>query len=343
MMEMFNRTKYYTNLSEQEQKSIFTEKQWRKKGYIPLSDAMGVELFPNKQCTQEEQLRIYFQQSEVREMTIEEKAAFKLHERELRQKYRENKAEKEREEFNRQISIVIENERAACQEASEIRVKEIQAYALKQHIEAYEKLMPASTEVIDCDTLSGTGDTIVVDTETTGLSLDGSDEILQLSIIDAASGSPLYNGYFHPIAHTSWDGAEKINHISPESLSDKPYFIEEKNKIQNLFFKAHKIIGYNTDFDIDFLSLYNISHSAEVIDVMREFAPVFGEKSEKHGGYKWQKLSTCYEYFKNRFPNDPLISEIKFHNILDDCIATLFCYRCLKRLEGKKHNEFDAP
>lgn len=55
--------------------------------------------------------------------------------------------------------------------------------------------------------------TVVLDTETTGLS-PGSDELLQVSIL-SRRGRILFNRYIKPERVTEWPKAQKVNNISP--------------------------------------------------------------------------------------------------------------------------------
>lgn len=163
---------------------------------------------------------------------------------------------------------------------------------------------------------------IVVDTETTGLSNEN-DEILQLSIIDADTEEVIFNDYFKPMKITSWEEAQKINEISPEMVSNKPFFIEKANEIQQIMNTVSTAIGYNTNFDLGFLKSHGIKGLEEisVIDVMEDFAPIYGEYSEKRQNYKWQKLSVCAEYYEYIWDKGTA------HNSLSDCYATLHCYK----------------
>ena len=86
------------------------------------------------------------------------------------------------------------------------------------------------------------------------------------------------------------------------------------------------IVGYNGSFDLGFLEgLYSLENK-QVIDVMELFAPIYGEVSEKYGGYKWQKLQNCADYFGYKF---------KTHDSYEDAKATLYCYhKIMERKEG---------
>ena len=164
-------------------------------------------------------------------------------------------------------------------------------------------------------------DLIVVDTETTGL--DASiDELLQVSIIDG-DGNTLYNGYFKPEHTESWPKAEEVNHISPEMIANAPSIQSEMAAIGNILSRAKTIVGYNTEYDLRFLQAAGWQRPEEqkIVDVMQDFAPIYGEWSEERGDYKWQKLSTCAAWYGYEW------TERGAHNSLEDCLATLHCYK----------------
>ena len=123
-----------------------------------------------------------------------------------------------------------------------------------------------------------------------------------------------------------------VNGITLEMVSNKPSILEFKQKLINIINSADKIVGYNTQFDLDFLSSVGIENEkAEVVDVMLDFAEVYGEWSENYGCYKWQKLTTCADYYNYDWGED------NAHNSLSDCRATLFCYQQLQ--ENKEENQ----
>lgn len=167
---------------------------------------------------------------------------------------------------------------------------------------------------------------IVIDTETTGLNSDA-DEILQLSIIDE-NAETLYNQYFNPQRVKSWCDAQAINGISPEMVKNCPPIWKERSKIQSIIESADIIIGYNTSFDIDFLFFAEVFSTAKIVDVMEDFAEIYGEWNDYFDSYKWQKLSDCAEYYKYNWKND------KRHDSLAACRAILHCY---KEMQKNKH------
>lgn len=164
---------------------------------------------------------------------------------------------------------------------------------------------------------------IVIDAETTGL-FPYWDEILQLSIIDG-DGNTLYNSYLKPRKRKKWPDAQKVNSITPQMVADKPHISDRKihKQIQSILDSADIIIGYNVDFDISFLLSAGFDVAKDQVDVMLEFAEVYGEWSDYFQDYKWQKLTTCARYY--RYNWDAYGDTA--HDSLADCRATLYCYR----------------
>ena len=138
---------------------------------------------------------------------------------------------------------------------------------------------------------------IVIDTETTGLN-PLRDEILQLAIIDADTGATLYNQYHKPLRVEEWAEAEAVHHIRQEDVEDMEPITSPlcAGKIREILDKADEIIGYNTGFDLAMLAAsgYEVAvNMVQITDVMKMFAPVYGQWSDEHHSYKWQKLTTC--------------------------------------------------
>lgn len=167
--------------------------------------------------------------------------------------------------------------------------------------------------------------TIILDTETTGLRA-GEDDLLQISIIDD-SGEVLINQYLQPSAE-EWPEAQAINHITPEDVRNCPHVWDPAvhDRIQRVLDDADMIIGYNTEFDIGFLLAADFEIPAVAqIDVMRDFAQIYGEWSDAHGEYKWQKLTTAAKYYGYTW------DAADAHNALGDCYATLYVYNEMRK------------
>ena len=96
---------------------------------------------------------------------------------------------------------------------------------------------------------------IVLDTETTGLSAEGGDRIIELGCVELyarkLTGKNLHF-YFNP-ERDSHEDALKVHGISNEFLRDKPKFAELSQEILDYLSDA-EIIIHNAAFDVGFLN-----------------------------------------------------------------------------------------
>lgn len=168
-------------------------------------------------------------------------------------------------------------------------------------------------------------DIIVLDTETTGVCKYRQDEALQLSIING-TGKTIWNRYYKPDVVTEWVEAMNVNHITPEMVANAPSIKQDMKEINAILGKAKLIVGYNTTFDMDkILAPVGAKWGCPTVDVMRAFAPIYGELSP-YGTYKWRNLGFCAQYFGYDWGND------KAHDAEADCRATLHCYKSILKL-----------
>ena len=96
---------------------------------------------------------------------------------------------------------------------------------------------------------------IVLDTETTGLSAEGGDRIIELGCVELLnrkpSGSNLHL-YFNP-ERDSHEDALRVHGISNEFLRDKPKFAERVQDILE-YLQGAELIIHNASFDVGFLN-----------------------------------------------------------------------------------------
>lgn len=175
---------------------------------------------------------------------------------------------------------------------------------------------------------------IVLDTETTGLNAT-EDELLQVSIIDN-EGTVLFDSYIRPTQHTEWAEAERVNHITPEMVADAPTIAEVMPEINDILNRYDKIVGYNLKFDKAFLENNGAEFlSTEYADVMKMFAPIYGEWNDQRGSYKWQKLTIAADYYGYDWS-----SHENAHNSLGDCFATLHVYKEINEVIKNQKSEY---
>jgi DNA polymerase III subunit epsilon len=96
---------------------------------------------------------------------------------------------------------------------------------------------------------------IVLDTETTGLSTEGGDRIIELGCVELYARKLTGNNlhfYFNP-ERDSHEDALKVHGISNEFLRDKPKFSDLSEEILDYLSDA-EIIIHNAAFDVSFLN-----------------------------------------------------------------------------------------
>ena len=318
LQELIGGKLHYTDIPDELRKDIKTERQWAKKGFVAVSEECGIFLWAN-----------YFHNgwfkylhvSEVRKAAQEELDALFSDEKQRRnqnaRKYRLKKIQ-EQEQERRELSETIgELEQALERVHGELRNG-------KRGFQELCKILCSKLEICNVPT----SDVIVIDTETTGFSAK-QDELLQVSILDGNTGSTLFHSYVKPSFAGDWEDAEKINGIGPQTVQDAPFIFELLPAINSIVSKAKMLIGYNTSFDRGFLETYGVDFSSveTFVDVMEDFAVVYGDYNEYHNSFTWKDLETCAAYFGYDWGEDTA------HDSLADCKATLYCYNELQKEE----------
>ncbi|RLJ39987.1 DNA polymerase III subunit epsilon [Acidovorax sp. 106] len=96
---------------------------------------------------------------------------------------------------------------------------------------------------------------IVLDTETTGLSAEGGDRIIELGCVELLNRKLTGNNlhlYFNP-GRDSHEDALKVHGITNEFLKDKPKFADMAPQILE-YLQGAEIIIHNAAFDVGFLN-----------------------------------------------------------------------------------------
>jgi len=96
---------------------------------------------------------------------------------------------------------------------------------------------------------------IFLDTETTGLSAEGGDRIIELGCVELYARKLTGNNlhfYFNP-ERDSHEDALKVHGISNEFLRDKPKFADIAEQLLD-YVQGAEIIIHNAPFDIGFLN-----------------------------------------------------------------------------------------
>ena len=182
---------------------------------------------------------------------------------------------------------------------------------------------------------------IVLDIETTGLNVPKTnsvqrlyefqlernfDEILQLAIVDQKSTTIFYES-FSPVVKSTWGKAQRTHHISPKDVKDKQPFSSRKDDIQSIIKDAPMIVAYNASFDLGFLQGQGISLvDKPYICAMETFSRIYGKRRKYGGGWEWQSLETCADYYG--------LKNEQAHNALGDAKLTLACFKAMLSNKG---------
>lgn len=77
-------------------------------------------------------------------------------------------------------------------------------------------------------------------------------EILELAVYDYAA-TLIYRSLFRPVTLRQWNSSERIHHISPAMVKDKPTFSQCRADVQRIIDKAEYIVGFAVDNDVRML------------------------------------------------------------------------------------------
>ncbi len=109
---------------------------------------------------------------------------------------------------------------------------------------------------------------VILDTETTGLSIKDKHKIVEIGCIELNNQIPtdnFFHEYLNPHRAIS-DEAFKVHGYTPEFLSDKKTFSEISENFLN-FIKGKKLIIHNASFDLSFLNYELKLINKELIDI----------------------------------------------------------------------------
>lgn len=107
---------------------------------------------------------------------------------------------------------------------------------------------------------------IVLDTETTGLSADGGDRLVEIGCVELVNRMPTGNE-FHVYVNPERDvpvEAANVHGLTTEFLTDKPVFSRVARSFLD-FIQADTLVIHNADFDVGFLNMELRKLSAPLI------------------------------------------------------------------------------
>ena len=138
---------------------------------------------------------------------------------------------------------------------------------------------------------------VVLDTETTGLG--SRDRVVEISCIDR-NGNVLVDslvnpGIAIPVASTA------IHGISDTDVADKPSLPALWPLVRNAVRSAECVLVYNAAYDCRLIRQSLEGHGTAIAQagqltwgcIMELYAQFYGQYSEYHGSYTWQKLVTA--------------------------------------------------
>ena len=155
-------------------------------------------------------------------------------------------------------------------------------------------------------------------------------EILELAVYDYEENQ-VYESLFRPERVKEWRNSQRIHHISPQMVKNKPTFAQCRADVQQLIDSTDYIVGFAVDNDVRMLERSGIERIDErtVVDVR----DIYWHCIAKHNGIGLNSvpgLASCAGELGIAFDE-----ENKEHSAGGDTLVTL---RCLKAMIRK-----DAP
>lgn len=147
---------------------------------------------------------------------------------------------------------------------------------------------------------------LFLDTETTGLS--DMDEICEIAIVDLA-GEVLINSLVKPTKRIP-PSTSAIHGITDDLVKDAPTFGDLLPRLEQIL-RGRTVLIYNAEFDEGKLERSAVANGCQFSfdfwahetkpgvyednwkDVMEPYATFYGDWSEYHHSYRWQRLSTA--------------------------------------------------
>lgn len=138
---------------------------------------------------------------------------------------------------------------------------------------------------------------VVLDTETTGFGPD--DEVVSIGIIDR-SGATLLDTLVQHQKRCD-EGALLVHGIDWQTTRQAPPLASIYSQLLD-HLSGRPVLGYNASFDARLLNQscdrYGLwSIHLQTHDLMEQFARFYGQWSDYHQSYTWQKLTKAARYF----------------------------------------------
>ena len=144
---------------------------------------------------------------------------------------------------------------------------------------------------------------VFTDTETTGLNQDGTDEVLEIAIVDS-DGMTLLNTLVRPMRHATWPNAQGVHGITPLDVADAPNWETVLPKIAAIC-TDKTVVFYNAPFDTSF---FPAGFFRSVVCAMRRYSEL---NSNAVGWVKLSEAAAASGY----------LASGKYHRALEDALA----------------------
>jgi DNA polymerase-3 subunit epsilon len=135
-------------------------------------------------------------------------------------------------------------------------------------------------------------DTVYLDTETTGLSPDRGDRVVDIAMVDDL-GNTVIDTLVDPERPIPAE-ASGIHHITDEMVAGMPKMDALWPGIEAMT-DGKRVIIYNAGFDTRFFP-GGLANAASTECAMLRFAKAYGEPSQYGNGYRWQKLALAADH-----------------------------------------------
>lgn len=148
---------------------------------------------------------------------------------------------------------------------------------------------------------------IVIDTETTGLTVTSGDRIIEIGCIELVNRrltGARFHRYINPLRDIE-PGAIEVTGLTNEFLQDKPEFHAIAREFFN-FIKGAELIAHNAPFDVGFINHEFKLCEFETQDIA-EFCPVFDTLTlarRLHPGQRNSLDALCKRYHVEHFNRD---------------------------------------
>jgi DNA polymerase-3 subunit epsilon len=202
-----------------------------------------------------------------------------------------------------------------------------------------ERARRATVEQWAAQQLVDPRNTLILDTETTGLMTSGYDEVVEVGVIDG-NGHILFRSLCRPQSINRPSLGTEIHGITREMLQHAPSFPVVFDDLVRILRRATTILVYNPGYDRPMLTATARRYSLSLPTlpwgtcVMEQYAAWYGQRHSRRPGFTWQRLqNACFHLQVSTHP------EHTTHRAVGDALATLEVIKAL----AARHPSSAAP